>query len=43
MNSASDIAQVLFIAHNRHHIETHPIFSIFVSMSWPSSIYVVSM
>ena len=31
------------MAHNDHHTGTCFIFSIFVSMSWPSSIYVVSM
>ena len=29
------------LLHNHHHTETHFIFSMFVSMSWPSSIYVV--
>ena len=42
MNSASDIAFELLIAHNYHHTETHFIFSKFVTMSWPSAIYVVS-
>ena len=35
--------QMLLIAQNHHHTEIHFIFSIFVSMSWPSSIYVISM
>ena len=30
MNSASDVASVLFTAHNHHHTETHFPFSIFV-------------
>ena len=29
LNPAADVAQVLFIAHNHHHIETDLIFSIF--------------
>ena len=40
-NSASDVVYVLLIAHNHHHTETNLTFNIFVSMSWPSSIYVV--
>ena len=33
---------MLFIARNHHLNETHFKFSIFITMSWPSSIYVVS-
>ena len=41
MNSASNVAYLLLITHNHNHIETHFIFSIFVTMHRPSSIYVV--
>ena len=33
--------QMLLTAYNHHHTETHFIFSIFVSMYWHSSIYVI--
>ena len=42
MNSVSDVVYVLLIAHNHHHTEKHSIFSLFLTMSWPSSISFMS-
>ena len=41
MNSASDVAKVLLIAHKHHHTEIHFIFSIFVTMFWSSPVYMM--
>ena len=43
MNIALDVAYVFLVAHNHHHTEAHSIFSMFMSMSWRSSIYVISV
>ena len=43
MNGTLDVASVLLNTCNHHYTETHFILSIFVSMSRPRSIYVVSI
>ena len=43
INWASNVAQVLLNTYNNHYTETHFIFSIFVFMSRPMSIYAVCM
>ena len=43
MNSAWDVASVLLIVHNHNHTETKFILSIFVTISWPSCVFVVYM
>ena len=41
MNSTSDVAKVLLIAHKHHHTDIHFIFSIFVTMFWSSPVYMM--
>ena len=43
MNIASNVTYVLLNTYNHNYAETHFIFSIFVSMPTPRSIYVISM
>ena len=43
MNWAFNVAQVLLNMYKHHHTETLFIFSVFVSMTKPMSLYVVSM
>ena len=43
MNSASDVALGLLIAYNHDPAEAHFMIGVFIIMSWPSFIYVISM
>ena len=42
-NATSNVAELLLVVYNHHHTKTHFIYSMYVTMCWPGSIYAVSM